>query len=77
GPGSDRRPIASPVRLGELAAAYERRDAGPPSLAAAAPGVDGPPARVADPPPAADPPREPAPPTTPAPPRTTDRKDTP
>ncbi|MDO4041805.1 FAD/NAD(P)-binding oxidoreductase, partial [Clavibacter michiganensis] len=36
GPGSDRRPIASPVRLGELAAAYDRRDAGSPSLAAAA-----------------------------------------
>lgn len=65
-PGSDRRPIASPVRLGELAAAHDRRDAGPPSLAAAAPGVD-------------DPPPEPAPasPTTPAPPCTTDRKDTP
>ncbi|UDM11464.1 FAD/NAD(P)-binding oxidoreductase [Clavibacter michiganensis subsp. michiganensis] len=92
GPGSDRRPIASPVRLGELAAAYERRDTGPPSLAAAAPGVDDPPpagvadpppAGVADPPPAddppagSDPPRDPAPPTTPAPPRTTDRKDTP
>ncbi|MGJ1428691.1 NAD(P)/FAD-dependent oxidoreductase [Clavibacter sepedonicus] len=79
GPGTDRRPVASPVRLGELAAAYERRDAGPPSLAAAAPGVD-------DPPPAAAPPADappagvappPAPPTTPAPPRTTDRKDTP
>jgi NADPH-dependent 2,4-dienoyl-CoA reductase/sulfur reductase-like enzyme len=63
GPGSDRRPIASPVRLGELAAAYERRDAGPPSLAAAAPGVDDP--------------REHAPPTTPAPLSTTDRKDLP
>ena len=64
GPGSDRRPIASPVRLGELAAAYDLRDAGPPSLAAAAPGV-------------ADDPRDPAPPTTPAPARTTDRKDLP
>ncbi|OUE30533.1 hypothetical protein BFL35_09640 [Clavibacter michiganensis] len=54
------------MRLGELAAAHDRRDAGPPSLAAAAPGVD-------------DPPPEPAPasPNTPAPPRTTDRKDTP
>ncbi|MBP2457490.1 NADPH-dependent 2,4-dienoyl-CoA reductase/sulfur reductase-like enzyme [Clavibacter michiganensis] len=70
GPGSDRRPIASPLRLGELAAAYDRRDAGPPSLAAAAPGAD-------DPPSADDPPREHAPPTTPAPPRTTDRKDMP
>ncbi|MFT2752281.1 NAD(P)/FAD-dependent oxidoreductase [Clavibacter sp. Sh2088] len=65
GPGSDRRPIASPVRLGELAAAYDRRDAGPPSLAAAAPGVDDPP------------PGDAASPTTPAPPSTTDRKDTP
>jgi NADPH-dependent 2,4-dienoyl-CoA reductase/sulfur reductase-like enzyme len=66
GPGSDRRPIASPVRLGELAAAYDRRDAGPPSLAAAAPGVDdSTPAGTA------------ASPTTPAPPSTTDRKDTP
>ncbi|RII85247.1 pyridine nucleotide-disulfide oxidoreductase, partial [Clavibacter michiganensis subsp. insidiosus] len=63
GPGSDRRPIASPVRLGELAAAYERLDAGPPSLAAAAPGADDP--------------REHAPPTTPASLSTTDRKDTP
>ncbi|RIJ51582.1 pyridine nucleotide-disulfide oxidoreductase, partial [Clavibacter phaseoli] len=61
---------ASPVRLGELAAAYDRRDAGPPSLAAPAPGAD-------DPSPAEDPPREHAPPTTPAPPRTTDRKDMP
>ncbi|RIJ56136.1 pyridine nucleotide-disulfide oxidoreductase, partial [Clavibacter phaseoli] len=59
---------ASPVRLGELAAAYDRRDAGPPSLAA--PGAD-------DPPTGEDPPREHAPPTTPAPPRTTDRKDMP
>ncbi|MFT2692107.1 FAD-dependent oxidoreductase [Clavibacter zhangzhiyongii] len=70
GPGSDRRPIASPVRLGELAAAYDLRDAGPPSLAAAAPGVDDPPG---DPAPA---PRT-APPTTLAPPRTIDRKDLP
>ncbi|WP_445443440.1 FAD/NAD(P)-dependent oxidoreductase [Clavibacter sp. km1a] len=69
-PGSDRRPIASPVRLGELAAAYDRRDAGPPSLAAAAPGVDDAPRD-----PAAT--AHPAPPTTPAPPRTTDRKDMP
>lgn len=53
------------MRLGELAA-YDRRDAGPPSLAAAAPGVDDPsPAGTA------------ASPTTPAPPSTTDRKDTP
>ncbi|QOD44456.1 NAD(P)/FAD-dependent oxidoreductase [Clavibacter zhangzhiyongii] len=74
GPGSDRRPIASPVRLGELAAAYDLRDAGPPSLAAAAPGVDDPPG---DPAPVPVPVPRTAPPTTPAPPRTTDRKDLP
>ncbi|MDA3803994.1 FAD/NAD(P)-binding oxidoreductase [Clavibacter sp. CT19] len=84
GPGSDRRPIASPVRLGELAAAYDLRDAGPPSLAAAAPGVDDPAIEVDDqapgvddPPPDGAPPPDPAPPTTPASPSTTDRKDTP
>ncbi|MFT2749224.1 FAD-dependent oxidoreductase [Clavibacter sp. Sh2036] len=82
GPGSDRRPIASPVRLGELAAAYDLRDAGPPSLAA--PGVDDPAIEVDDqapgvddPPPDGAPPPDPAPPTTPASPSTTDRKDTP